>query len=437
MASSSNVTLGIPGVAQSNDYFYLIPDGFNASNNIQITISGVAGPAMTTGTGTCAIPSQPWQDSFNFTWDNSGSEPAVVVTIAAATATVTSDNDRATLRADFDKFLAQLRLLEATDENNLACLIPGAAAIIANRVALSIPLRVSETLGYYYNFDQEKRWIDLIPGMRIQVQPAPYSYIALTGTSYGKDNSFVTSGQYEIDVTIGPDANIAFSGWTGAIKPPKVKHLYAQNDGANNDAGTLSSELDSNNDITYEIQVLGLADFAAADMLKRHWRLAWPPNLSGATTPKGAAIIRENVALIGCNDPASLETASQSFISATTQELWKPGPPVGDKMPVYAFFTGRATIVPQFSIVLNGVQTWVPAGTTIRQLSAQFGLPSLKQMVTTQQSGGGFNTKLLRWGAQPFALNEVTFADSHQAFFDQAGLSMWDLPVMCGDQITF
>jgi len=315
----------MPGVAGSTDYFYLIPDGFDASKNIQVTISGIAGPAMTSGTGICLIPSTPYQGRFNFSWDTSGQQPAVVVTIAAAEITVTCASDRQLLRKDFDTFVAQLRVLEATDENGLACLIPGGAGIIANRVALSIPLQLKETLGYYYNFDSDNRWIDLVPGMRLQVQPAPYSYVNLSGSNLGKQNSFVASGQYEIDVTIGPNSNIAFSGWTGAIKPPTVSHLYAQNDGGNNDGSLGSDETDNNNDdITYEVQVLGLADFASADMLKRHWRLAWPPNLSGATTPDGAALIRENVTLIGCNDPASLETAAKSFITATSQELWKP-----------------------------------------------------------------------------------------------------------------
>ncbi len=429
MGSHSNVSLGMPGVAQSNEYFYLIPNGFNAATNIQVTIDGIAGPAMTSGSGLCPIPKTPWQDSFNFSWNNDGGQPSAVVTIAAATATGTTDAERTALKKDFDTFVTQLRNLEATSEAAGSCLIPGGAAIIANRVALAMPLRLNETLGYYYNFNCNDRWIDLIPGMRLQVQAAPYSYIDLAGRGAGKSNSYVASGQYEIDVTIGPHGNIAFSGWSGAIQPPKVSHIYVQNDNA---------QSGQSNDITYEIQVLGLADLAAQDTLKRHWRLVWPANLSGATTPQGDPLIYENATLIGCNSPLSLEKAASSFKSASTQELWYPQAPTVDTVPIYAFFTGRATIIPQVSVTVNGAQRWLAAGTTLRQLSMQFGLPSLLQMAPANAMPNSFALQIKRYAAAgSYELQPITFSANNQSTFDHAGNTMWDLPLMCGDNINF
>lgn len=393
---------------------YLVPPGWSGSDNIQFDIPGVAGPGC--AAGTCSLPSSS-QVTFSLDWStNSANAQVAQITIASSAVSSDGDDTRKQLLQDFQAFRQQLATLEATADTGPGCLIAGGADIIANRVALALPLRLGETLSYYYNFNRAKRYVDLVPGMRLRVDPAGYSY---SGDG-ANPNGYVSAGTYFLNVTVGSVPQtlqpvrdmVLFDSWAGAIAPSSVDPLQPAGNGT---------------------EVLGLVDLSAQGMARRHWRLIWPSQFAGVPSAGDPPSLIGNVAFLGANNLADLEDATTQYVTT--------GLSPSNTSALCTFFSGRAAVVPEITIYQDSIPRWVPVGTTLRQLALQAGLPSLTQLAGPGPGRpGAFQAQLTRWSQSAngaYLHLPVTFTSDTAAQFDADGLTQWDVPLTFGDRVTF
>ena len=293
----------------------------------------------------------------------------------------------------------------------LRCWCRGAAQLMISHTAAALNLGYTDCLSFAHNLQHDRRSVDLAPGMRLRIEPAGYSFHAPEHRPGAAANAFTTSGTYILHVNRDRSGRVTFDPWTSAIQASQIGKPSAKK--------------------TVATEVLGLLDLSGQGMAKRYWRLMWPGQFGGADGDADTPNFRESVALIGGDTYEDLETAANHYVTGGNPE---------PKLNSCAFLSGRGIIIPEIAVTLNGQNTWVALGTTLRQLLATEVQAAPAQFATAQTEQSQFQPSLSRWAqtTNGTAMERVpvAFADGAAGTFDKDGNTLWDVPLMMGDQVA-
>ena len=381
---------------------FLLPPGFDPNNGsfppLTLYIPQVAGPDAVSGPGACTISHSGVNTDFELTWQaKQNGDTYAVVTVSADHIYPPADSNG--LWGSFNKFRQALEGLPP------ACLVPGGAAIIANRIAQALPLSYPGTSLFAYGLNTSSRYVDLLPGMSLRVDYGTYQYINPPSVAGGKRNAYTGTGSARFQIRRRVDGLIGFNAFTDALSSFQM---------------TMSSPT----------QISGLLDLEARGNNMAYCRLIYPPQIDDVVTIATAPSASRNVTLILANTLANLETATGNYI--------KNGSCGG--VGQCLFFSGRCAAYPEITVQLNGSPMIVPLGTTLKDI-----IGTVMTVSTDEILNGSFQILLWRW-AQPslldsdqgwnvgYTLTPVHF-ESTMTVNSATGLTQWDLPLAMGDYI--
>jgi hypothetical protein len=395
---------------------YLVPPNVAYPNNAfvinPININAVYGKSITTGA--CGIPTDGTNVDFSLAWTGGGAHarPVATITVQPTNVWSTDPQARAQLRKSFDAFRIKLEDLEI----NQQCLRPGGAYTVAQTLAESIPLSISETLYYRYGFDAANGYIDLNPGMRLRIESAANQVMSVLAP-VSSLNGFVPSNVAYYDISRLADSTgnlrLAFDAFLGSNRPPTITSL----------TGIAGSIID--------LQKSGSA--------RRYYRLIYPVQLAPPDRPDNAGFY-DNVTLIGADLLSDLNKATDP-----AQRAAICGTSSGGGAPVLcSYFRGRSIVVPEIRVYLSTPQAvqpiFVPVGTTARNLFDYLGNSNFP--LVTQDSASGFPVFNYRrpYSSTSPQIAQVLFNLIDQSTLPQgiyfAGKNIYDLPVAKGDSLN-
>jgi hypothetical protein len=270
--------------------------------------------------------------------------------------------NRTALMADFTDFLQNIE----TQFELTGILAAGATFRIGQQIADCIPAPLAETLFYRYSLSAgfapgTLPYIDIRPGMRLRVETQASQYLTPTSPL----NGYVGSGHFSYLIGSAPAGNgtrvVTFDPFLSTIKSPMVNPPPSPPSVAG-----------------------GVIDLQGNYAAQKYWRLFYPQQVTTASQA-GNLYLSGNVALVGAQSLAQLNTATKSFPQQPSPQTNPPS--------VYTIFLGRAVAVPEIPIWLNiqtiqntngtpsnplsgtPVQTvlqYVPVGTTLANLIERF-----------------------------------------------------------------
>lgn len=384
---------------------YLIPPNFPstrpAGDVLNVTIPGVGGPNARPGG--CFINASTDNLFFMLSWN----PPNATVFVTATPLFADDLPTRQTALAAFNVFRAALQSLELN--TGAGCLLPGAAAFIAAQVAAALPLRLDEILPYFCNLNPSQNYLDLQPGMRLRVETGAYEYVNTTSTL----NAFVAQSQIYYQLSRDSNQLLSFdsflNGLTVAVNattPPQLGNLL-------------------------DLTALGA---------RRFFRLIYPSQLNEPNRVYSGAGLGQNAMLLGASTPSDLATATQNYLSQKTCTSATSGNPPN----ICAYFTGRAAVVPEIAINVQGQTCYVAVGTTLQQVLDRFrAVPSFLWPNIT-----GFPVSIYRYALnslgiapqftqQPIQLSGSTTYVPNPNNAPNGVLTQWDLPLLSGDAVAW
>jgi len=389
---------------------YLLPYGFTTGaqpKSLTLSIANVAGPAAKPGACGIAAGENP---DFSLQWQSSND--SYVAQVSVATANLCSDDPaaRAKLRDSFAAFRQSLEALEIKDQ----CLIAGGAALLAAQLVGSLPLRYDELLYYYYGFTPATRYVDLRPGMRLLVEAGAYQFVAPAGAPGSELNAFVSQSISAYDVVRDASQRLTFSPYIRGMQPFQITQAGAQ----------LANRID-------------LAQAVAA---RRYYRCIYPASFPASASAQIATPpTAQNVTLLGADTLADLAAATTAYTKG--QPMPSAQPPI-----ICRYFTGRASVVPQIRVNVQGTPTYVPIGTTLRTIIDRYAVLAKDDIYAFASRVS--NNVLSRYSipsltsapSQDFSANPVQFTQK-TPYVTVPGskqlLTQWDLPLVLGDVITW
>jgi hypothetical protein len=300
-----------------------------------------------------------------------------------------------TLRADFDNLLLKLESLGLKN---------GRLPLIRGWLAQALPQTFAETLYLRHGFDPANRYVDLSPGMRLRIDFEAHQAVDPASSAL---NGFVGAGSTTVDVVQSQSAQY---GVVTAIDPFLSSLQGFAVPAPNGGAG-------------------GVADLRSVAQAP-YWRLLYPPTFT-SSDDIGVIGTQENVVLVGAATWSDLVAATSSYLNSRTVP------------PPSMFFRGRATVVPQLPVYVQGVQQFVTLGATVRHLlsglgpvpwlsggSVLFGVTSPYTRSWTPLTNGP------TWTVGGVAAVRFTGAGggSYAAYADT--LDSFDLPVLAGDMLA-
>jgi hypothetical protein len=389
---------------------YLLPYGFTPGQqpkNLTLLIANVAGTAAKPGACGIAVGANP---DFSLEWQSSND--SYVAQVSVATANLCSDDPaaRAKLRTSFAAFRQSLEALEIKDQ----CLIPGGAALLAGQLVGSLPLSFNELLYYYYGFTSDRRYVDLRPGMRLLVEAGAYQFVAPAGVPGSELNAFVSQSVSAYDVVRDASQRLTFSPYIRGMQPFQITQAGAQ--------------------------VANRIDLAQAIAARRYYRCIYPASFPAANSiPAATPPTAQNVTLLGADTLADLEAATTAYTKG--QPMPSAQPPI-----ICRYFTGRASVVPQIRVNVQGTPTYVPLGTTLRTIIDRYAVLAKDDIYAFASRIS--NNILSRYSipslsgapSRDFSANPVQFTQN-TPYVPVPGskqlLTQWDLPLVIGDVITW
>jgi hypothetical protein len=286
-------------------------------------------------------PTDPLPSTPPFSLSAGTSPYTYVLTIAGDSGalpwTFTADPVRADLYTAYGTFLEQLDGLGATALG---------IQTVQNAIARAMPQTFAETLLYAYGFTGGNGYVDLKPGMVLRIEYESYLSMGAGIPNLADLNGFITSAVAEYNIVrsasgattfTGMDAFIArlvASGGT-AVTPPPVSNRKQAGAG-------------------------GLIDSGYPQMQQPFLRLVYPPNFP-STAETGTPYPEFNAVLLAASKLSDLEAATTNV---------RAGAPAGGSVGEL-YFRGRTTMVPQVRVHVNGVEQYVPLGTTVGNILAQ------------------------------------------------------------------
>ena len=296
---------------------------------------------------------------------------------------------RTALRTSFDKLLVDLDALG---------LQPGRLNAIRGWIAQAMPQTLAETLYFRHGFDRANRVAELTPGMRLRVDFEQHQTVDPGNDPrngfVGAGSSYVTIGEvpgHSGGLVLGFDAFV--SRLTGLSVAPATGGAA------------------------------GAMDLQGAASQLPYWRLFYPPTYP-SSDGTGVSGVQESVVLIGAPNRADLETATTNYLA-------------GQALPndaVSIWFRGRTAVVPEVPVMLQGVSTYVPLGTSVRDV-----LAGLTPLPRTQWRPVSSNVMTRPYTVLPASGGWPALAWTGVALGSQAPwsatLDTFDLPLLGGDSL--
>lgn len=290
-----------------------------------------------------------------------------------------------TLKSNYVAFLNSLE--------TQAQLIPGVLTLVRNRIAQQIPILVEDTLAYYYDLDRNQGAVDLQAGMRLRVDYQNYQFVHPAQSS--ANQGFVGSGTsyYYLNSYRENDLNrgliINFDAFLSQIQP-YVKSEF------DNYLG-VSSSLDTFK-VGYQHPYL---------------RLVYP---SQTQSSQGSLDPGQVATIMGSASLAALKGENNSFDVASF------------------YFRGRATVIPEIALIVQGETIFVPVGTTLKQLMEQtVSVPSPFSGQSLLSSIGKLRfSRLVHEGIS----NQPYYRLVNLLQAEEEGILVLDLPLVKGDRIS-
>jgi hypothetical protein len=394
---------GNDGVTASSPF--VIPPNLTYSGagspfgQIVVTINNVAGQSSG---ASCKIATNVSNTDFQLDWANQ----QAVVTVIPNNVWAGAAAKRTQLRNSFDAFRQQLEALEIPQQGP-ACLKPGGAFLVAQRVAEALPLSLDESLYYRYSFDRVKNYIDLQPGMRLRIEYSSYQFFGTTGQS-PKLNGYAANGVGYYNIVRRTDQRVAFDSFLGQLTAPTPDSVTCGLPGAG-----------------------GIIDLQIAGMARRYYRLFYPPTFT-APDCTGDTSIKRNVTLIGADTLADLYDATSKYALGKCATA-----PITNPAILCTTFRGRDIVIPELLVRLNYQQSYVPVGTTVRNLVDQF----INSSFSTAEPLTGFFpffSLFRQWGPlldSSFQPTEIGFGPVDTTTLS-SGQDVFDLPVIKGDALS-
>ncbi len=273
-------------------------------------------------------------------------------------------------------YLAFLQKLEA------APIEPGALTLVQSRIAERLPITLDSLLFYYYGLDADGKQINLQAGMRLRVDYQSYQFVHPADKT--ANSGFVGSGTAYYSLTSSGDEEnfntLSFDAFLSQIQP------YVNTDIAKVGAG-------------------GSLDTFQAGYQHPYMRLIYPSQLASS---QGALIPEQAAALVGAT---SLTALDQGMNVSTF------------------YFRGRAAVVPEIAVVLQGKPLFIPIGTTLQQLMEQtLSVPSALPGKSLSASTG--RPRLSR-----VVHDGVDNAPNYEFINLEEMVPIFDLPLVKGDRI--
>ncbi|MEM9215987.1 MAG: LamG domain-containing protein [Cyanobacteria bacterium P01_F01_bin.150] len=329
---------------------------------------------------------------------NSFSEGAFSLTQAATgcsldiTPTGATSSDLATLETDYAAFLTKL-------ESETVGLIPGAINGVKTRVAERLPMTVDRILYHYYGLDTTNGAVDLQGGMRLRVDYQNYQFVHPSDKS--ANTGFVSSGSayYYFNSSLAPTSDggvssqFSFDPFLRMVQPFVAPNIAA-------------------------LGASSIIDVFGAGYEQSYYRLLYPSQVN-EVAGQGS----ERVAtLVGAPTLAALNQATTDFQNSGSIAT------TSTNIAVF-HFRGRATVIPEIAVFVQGQPVFVPLGTTLRQLCEQsVSVPvALPSQSLPSYIGMPRLSRILHEG--------VSSQPSYR--FVTLDARMHDLPLVKGDRIAF
>lgn len=370
---------------------FFLPELFNG---IPVAAPQVTGLKLA-ATGDAALPWELTVNTDNNAWQF-GSEPV-----------------RAQARSDVADFYAQFEA--ALDAGGASVLLPGALRLIGQVLARGVPMTFAETMCYAYGLDAEHRAVDLSPGMRMVVRASAYQLVPPDGSVGTTLSGYVPAGTHVFDLVAGPGSgpSIDVDALAALVAPTTIDASRSHgNQGEDTGLG-------------------GALDLLQSAVRRPYLRLVYPSTMR-ASAAKGTIGVENQVAVVAADSWSALQLAGREV--ASTGQLGARGDAAA------TFFRGRAAITAEIRVLLDGAETWVPVGTTVRQLVERVTRSPLRgsALRAGDTADGVWMTRRLHGvatslegrsdGAEP-----VLFAGTPSASAGAA--DRFDLPLLHGDSI--
>ncbi|MDH3973947.1 MAG: hypothetical protein OEV42_06670 [Deltaproteobacteria bacterium] len=237
---------------------------------------------------------------------------------------------RLSLKENFEKLLEEFELKEGTN------LKYGAADLIRSRAVRSLPLAISEVLIWSTGIDPFTRGVPLRPGFRLRVTGASFQYC---GPGRDEINGMVPSGEMLLPVSRQRLKNGSFITSLNPMATVFWEEGY-----------TTSTEPEDG-------MIGGPDDLHAGDLKRKHLAVVLPATLSSSAT--ASAVDEEHAALVAADN-------SSALVAGIRHAAGEYNDSAGQY--VIRRFRGRTGVVVEIPVIINGKKSFVPIGSTLRQI---------------------------------------------------------------------
>jgi hypothetical protein len=304
---------------------------------------------------------------------------------------------------------AYLKFLKNLEDSDLCTLKPGALTLVRSIIARGLPLTFAETLYYNYGFNPAKGYINIQPGMQLQIDYENHQTIGIDPQDKYL-NGFVGTGSSYHDVgsyLYGTSDNIVKTGFNSFLNLI-TRYTVDPNKGG---AG-------------------GIVDVTGNDYRHPYYRLFYPSEFASSDST-GAVGVTKNVALLGADSYSDIETATDIYLK-NGNFYGAPG--------ISTFFRGRVVIIPHILCFVQNTPMYVPVGTTIRQVMEKFtSLPMAENVIICDLE---YTRSIGNVVDHPTTLNLYSIGCSNAVNFNKPPLQVYtdgktyfDLPVLHGDSL--
>lgn len=317
--------------------------------------------------------------------------------------------DRDALWTSYNNFLKDL---DPGSNGTEPLLKPGAFNLLRQIIARALPLKFPEQLSYLYGFKADESCVDLIPGMRVRLDGEVRQYVGPPNDTNKYLNGFVPSGTvylYIDDYLLDRHRLTGFDAYLSQAARPEVPST--QNIGGG-----------------------GILDLYAPLGRRALYRLIYPQMIPGSGS-MGYANMTYNLLVLGADNYTDLDGAARQYLAQGNFSGY-------DNKIIATFFRGRAALIPEIPVEINGSMRYVPVGTTIRSILARSGqVPASGRFLgSIAMERSTINlVQTLKEAQSPTATPGRTKILLAESVLDDyaGGAGYLDLPLLQGDRIVY
>lgn len=242
--------------------------------------------------------------------------------------TVSVDTGQILERTDYDSFIREC----------YGCVTPGAMYEILDFVARAATQRAEDMLYYSCGFSEDRRCADVRPGYSIQVEQAVYQYQNEMGEGNGSGFIGNNTAVYKVSLQAGQEMEyLEFDSFVSMFEEELYAYSYSQ-----------SQQSKSGN---RDLVGAGVLDLCSVNIRNPYFRIQYPE------------------AMFESDVPPDTQTGNHVFL------LGEPGwEEIPDPTVPSILFRGRTAITLLFTVIVNGREEYIPAGTTLEKLLRQKGI---------------------------------------------------------------